>query len=668
MRKLSLTAVMLVCLLLTSMLSAAAGADAGSAVVTARTEMWKDLNSGGIGSAAVAIMDGGKIVYSEGFGMADREKSVPVDRYTLFNIGSVSKMYVAAAIMALVDDGKVDLDQPVIRYLPEFTMADERYKEITVRMTISHTSGLPGTSEANNFGYAFNRDVYKDTLAALSQSNLKHRPGEMNPYCNDGFTLAEMVVVRVSGQSFMDFLGERVFKPLALSHTGPGVGMWPPGKGVKAAKFYPPGKLASEPLEVLSVLGAGGLAATAEDLCRFADTFSGKGPQILSAKSLAEMRKAQPVDFHGKLHGSDISWGLGWDITDHELYRAQGIQVLGKGGNTGTYTAQVYTAPDQRVSVAVVSTGKAGGAFTIASEVLAVYLADKGLMKKAEKAVTPPVKARPIPAEMKAFEGYYHGGAVLLRAAFEMDKGTLTIYKVDGKKETPVLTAVYNAGYFHRDDGKIYFSAIDGRSYMVKFSPSFMAHAVSGEKLEPVAAPVQLAVAMDGQKWLRRNVKAFEGAAAAAGHVIASGLPAALPGYVEFGSVMKIESPIFAGMAVKSLRDLTELRLIEKDGRLWAWLSGLLFMPADMAGVLDGGQTTRVIGKDGYNEWLKVAGDCVLSFAKPAQGRVIVFDADGTVTYDSTMDKGEAFAAAGGFVELAGDAGDSFTVTARPVE
>jgi hypothetical protein len=535
-------------------------------------------------------------------------------------------------------------------------------------MTLNHTSGLPGTTGANNFGYAFNKDVYKDTLETLAFSDLKHQPGEMNPYCNDGFTLAEMIVVRVSGQSFMDFLHERVFKPLSLNHTGPGVGMWPAGIGVKAAKFYPPGKTASEPLEVLSVLGAGGLSASAEDLCRFADTFSGKGAQILSAKALDEIKKVQPAAFRGKLRGPDISWGLGWDVAEHEPFKEQGIKVLGKGGNSGTYTAQVFTAPDKRVSVAIVSTGRAGGAFVIAADVLAAYLADKGLMKRMAKAVTPPAKAEPIPAELKAFEGYYFSSGTLTRIALDMEKGTLTGYKVEGKTETPQLSAVYNSGYFHKDEAKVYFAAIDGRRYFVQHAPSFKADAISGEKIEPVAEPKELAIAIDGQKWLRRNAKAFEGSMAAAGYVVESYSIDALPGYIDFGSVMKVESPTFAGMAVKSLRDLSELRLIEKEGRMWAWSVGVLFMPADMAAALESGKTTHAIGTDGYNEWLKVAEDCVLSFEKPAKGRVIVFDAEGTVLYDSAVDSGEVFAAAGGFVTIAGNAGDSFTVTAKAVE
>lgn len=90
----------LACLLLLFVQAASAnGTITTQTITTARTEIWKDLNTGAIGSAAIAIMDKGKVVYSEGFGMADREKSIPVNKKTIFDIGSVSKIYVATAIM-----------------------------------------------------------------------------------------------------------------------------------------------------------------------------------------------------------------------------------------------------------------------------------------------------------------------------------------------------------------------------------------------------------------------------------------------------------------------------------------------------------------------------------------------------------------------------------------
>ena len=165
-------------------------------------------------------MDQGKIVYSEGIGAANRSENRPVDKNTRFNIGSTSKMFVAAAILMLVDEGKVALDESVAKYIPEFKMKDKRYKDITVRMLFNHSSGLPGTTFFP--AYKSGGDPHEILLETLKDANLKHEPGGMSLYCNDGFTLAEIIVERVSDKKFLDFLKERIFDPLQMRNTSAG--------------------------------------------------------------------------------------------------------------------------------------------------------------------------------------------------------------------------------------------------------------------------------------------------------------------------------------------------------------------------------------------------------------------------------------------------------------
>ena len=104
----------------------------------------------------------------------------------------------------------MELDKPVTTYLPEFSMEDPRYTEITVRMLLNHSSGLAGTNMKTGFGTEKNRSYVMETLAELANGNLKHNPGDVSVYCNDGFTLAEAIIERVSGMSYADFLGMRV--------------------------------------------------------------------------------------------------------------------------------------------------------------------------------------------------------------------------------------------------------------------------------------------------------------------------------------------------------------------------------------------------------------------------------------------------------------------------
>ena len=191
---------------------------------TAREALWKTIVSGAGNAATIAVMDGGRIVYSEGFGPADRATNSPVTANTRFNIGSTSKMFVAVATLLLADDGKLSVDDPVAKHLPEFVMKDPRYRDITVRMLFNHSSGLPGSTF--EFGFALDAKPHAVLLERLKNATLKHAPGAMGIYCNDGFTLAEMIVERLSGKKFTDFLAERVFGPLDMKNSGPSIGEW----------------------------------------------------------------------------------------------------------------------------------------------------------------------------------------------------------------------------------------------------------------------------------------------------------------------------------------------------------------------------------------------------------------------------------------------------------
>ncbi len=124
----------------------------------------------------------------------------------MYGIGSVSKVLGAAAIMKLVDEGNVDLDAPVVRYIPEFKMKDERYKRITSRMPLNHSFGLRGTGSTGDSLFNDNDAYAQDNLLqTLSDQTLKADPCAYSVYNNSGFTLAEILVERVSCMSFTEF-------------------------------------------------------------------------------------------------------------------------------------------------------------------------------------------------------------------------------------------------------------------------------------------------------------------------------------------------------------------------------------------------------------------------------------------------------------------------------
>ncbi len=658
-----------VCLCSLLLVSFAFGEAAGAqnpyenAVSTARGEIWKAINSGKCGSATAAIMVEGKVVYAEGFGMAHREKGIPVDPATPFNIGSISKVHAATAIMLLVDDGKVSLDKPVTDYLPEFRMADDRYRKITVRMLLNHGSGMPGTEGANSFGFRYDDRVKQDTIQTLARAHLKHAPGAMAVYCNDGFTLAEMIVERVSGGKYIDFLKERIFQPLGLDNTGMGVGEI---RGKPVALYYDAQTGKIHPPETLSILGAGGLSSTAEELCRFADAFSAES-KLLKAASLAEMKKEQPSAFRGKLRNPAISFGLGWDFTGFPRYDAAGVQVLGKSGGTGNYSSMVYTVPDKRISVAVIASGVESGAMKIALDMLDAVLVEKKLIAKEEKAVRIPLEAQQFPQDHVSFGGYYASDTKLGQVVFDADKNSAILYIFKGREKAPVVKLIYNNGYYHDAEGsRFYFTDIGPEGYLVSCPSMDKIDMIMMQKVKPLAKPNSLKIDMDGKVWLRRNVSPYEAVVAADSHVAKSWLYGDLPGYVVLGGVKRIDSPAFAGMPFDAVRDQTELALFEKNGVTWAWVSDMLYSPARSAVALNVGENSVQIGSDGYNEWLVVKEGTVLNFTKPERGRIIVFSSDDVATYDSALDAGDAYVAPGSYIEFAGFTNDLFTVQAMP--
>ncbi len=636
---------------------AAEKSDFSETKATARTEIWTAI-SAGASSAAVAVMDNGVVVYREGFAMADRAQGIPVGDNTIFNISSLSKMPCATAVMLLVDDGKVNLDKPVTAYIPDFTMADERYKDITVRMLLNHSSGLPGTVEYGVEGAAYNKEFTKDFLEILSKSHLKHNPGEMAPYCNDGFTLAEILVARVSGKSYIDFLNERVFKPLALKNTGLSVGARQQEKGVTAAKVYTSDGR-SEPLEVVSSLGGGGLSSTAVDLCKFGDSFTTGGTHILSSAAMAEMSKRQPSGYNGKLRHPDSGYGLGWDYTEVPRFKEQGIKVIGKGGDTH-YHSMLFVVPEKRIAVAVIAAGSASSP-KIAAAVLDAYLAEKGYYVKASAPVKRPLEAQPIPREMSVYEGYYSSIDTLLRVKFDQSANSLVVSSVKGDQENQLVSAVYNDGYFQANGDMIYFVTVEDNRFLVYYLKDYGLDSVVCQKLPPEPAPKTLEVAVDGKQWLRRNAKAFDTGIA---YVVTSQSVKALPGYIDFRGPKRVMSPKAAVPAVNYVRDLTELALVNKAGATWIWLSGLLYGPSDEAKVLTGSHAVVTIGAEGYNEWLRLEKNAVLSFETPSQGRVAVVSKSGSVLYDSLTNSGAVYAPSGSYITMAAEPGAVFKVMA----
>ena len=332
----------------------------------------------------------------------------------IYCVGSVSKVYVTTAVMQLVDQGKVDLDTPVTEYIDDFTMADERYKDITVRMLMNHTSGLYGATLKNMFLYGDNDSVATtNVLENLKSQKLKAAPGEYASYCNDGFELLEVIVERVSGMSYTDYVEKSIAAKIGVKNTYTANNVF---ENPLLADIYPDGHNRYE-TEYCMDFGTGGIYATAADTCEFGSTFFKGDNRLLSEESKNEMATlwSGSSDISNSLkYNPDYmdKNGLGWDMVDIPMYKEAGVKALWKGGDTQDYHASLLVMPEEEISVCVTSSEGSSEYNLAMSEALAsIALEEQGVT--VEETTAPEVKLKSeIPDSYKKYEGLYMiGGA-----------------------------------------------------------------------------------------------------------------------------------------------------------------------------------------------------------------------------------------------------------------
>jgi CubicO group peptidase (beta-lactamase class C family) len=361
------------------------------------------VNAYGAASIQYAFITDGEIVIS---GTASASAEEEVTENTMYGIGSLSKTYAATAIMQLVDDGKVGLDTPITEYIPEFKMKDERYKDITVRMLLNHSSGIGGSTLGSAFLYDTYNEKYKnDFLEALAEQNLKADPGAFSVHCNDGFTLAEIVVERVSGMNFSEYLEKNILSPIGGGNTKTPVDDF--DRSALAAT-YANGK--RTPADAISAIGAGGIYSTAHDLVKFAQVFMVDSNGLLSKESVDAMAAYEfERGIWPELADSIFDYGLGWDSVRLFPFNRYNIQALVKGGDTQLYHAALVVLPEYNMAAAVVMSG-GGSMFAagMASNVLLDLLLEKNkineILPDVEFEETSPVL---IPSDYEKYFGYY---------------------------------------------------------------------------------------------------------------------------------------------------------------------------------------------------------------------------------------------------------------------
>lgn len=411
-------------------------------IAAARLQIWQFLKDHQAPSATVALVDGERIVWSE---TIDRMGTTTPE--TLYGIGSVSKIFAAAAVMKLVDQGKIDLDAPLVRYLPDFRMASPEYARISVRMLLNHSAGLGGVDFRNMFSYAPLTGYAEQVQEALATQRLKHEPGYLSVYCNDCVTLVEPLIAAVTGKPYTQFVQEELFAPLGMTHSRFALAPFPPGS-------FAPGYLGANPddQEFGQAYASGGIYTTPNDMARFAMMLMNGGwygdIRLLSAAAVAEMGRDQtrrlpfnPVPTYAR--------GLGWDNVTHSGLAAVGVRAWHKKGGTMVYESDFVVAPEEGLAVMISVAQRTLLTGQLAEQILLHALAENGRIP----AVPAPLPETPLPeqpptaAELAAMVGVYANKNGPIRVEAAPDR-TLKVWVYDGGEWWKSAS-----GLKHRSDG-----------------------------------------------------------------------------------------------------------------------------------------------------------------------------------------------------------------------
>jgi CubicO group peptidase (beta-lactamase class C family) len=329
------------------------------------------VDRGNLAGAVMLVASPDKVLSLEAVGYSDVGSRIPLKTDALFWIASMNKPITSTALMLLVDEGKVKLDDPVEKYLPEFKnqlrfvekrgdeiILKKPAKPITVRNILSHTAGLVDRSPLEG---KLDSISLKDGAISYGLSPLISEPGTKYKYCNPGINTAGRIIEVVSGIPYEKFLQERLFDPLAMKDTT----FWPTEDQAKRlAKSYKPGpnKKGLEETEITQLTypltdrkrhpyPAGGLFSTAEDLGTFCRMIlSGgqlDGKRYLSEKAIREMTSTQTGDLinGGKGEGG---YGLGWN-TSNMSKGENGPVIPGPCGHGGAYATNMGIDPGKKL-------------------------------------------------------------------------------------------------------------------------------------------------------------------------------------------------------------------------------------------------------------------------------------------------------------------------------
>ena len=310
---------------------------------------------------AVLVRRSGRTVVARGHGLRSIDAAPLIDRDTNFRLASVSKQFTAMAVMLLVHDGRLSYDTKITDIFPEFP---DYGRVVTVRHLLTHTSGVPDYEELMDAGapqYTAVHQITDDAVLTLLEQEPEPRyaAGTQWAYSNSGYVLLGLIVGRVSGQSFAEFLAKRVFAPLGMRHTL----VYRPGRDVIPERAYghdrgAAGYVVSDHSATSATQGDGGIYSNVADLARWDDALERNRLLPASAMRAAyeparlsdgrQTRWPTTLDEDNLAPGKPVSYGYGWFLDPYAGHTRQW-----HFGTTEGFRTAIMRFPQDRLTVAV---------------------------------------------------------------------------------------------------------------------------------------------------------------------------------------------------------------------------------------------------------------------------------------------------------------------------
>ena len=326
--------------------------------------------TGDVPGAGVIVLGDGKVLLKKSYGMANLEEKRSVTAKTNFRLASLTKQFTATCILILADRGRLSLDDPLTKFFPDLPAFG---RDIKVRHLLNHTSGLPAYEDLMPEGAQPIVDA--DVLAILKRAGKPYfSPGSQFRYSNSGYALLALVVEKVSGRSFSDFLKQNIFRPLGMRATHLNVA----AQRDESRRAYGYSRRGqnwerTDQSRTSYVLGDGGIYSSVDDLRRWdaalytarlirAATLEQAMSPTVSAGPLGEDRRATASE-------EEIGYGFGWFVAKY-----RGLPVVWHGGSSLGFRTHILRIPEKRFTVVILTNRNEGDVAALARKVADFYL------------------------------------------------------------------------------------------------------------------------------------------------------------------------------------------------------------------------------------------------------------------------------------------------------